>query len=305
MTNTLNPDHMALLLLVMAWVCARWAHLVSLKVPDWLRMDWQHQAETFLAEKDTVMDPDAVRLDHAANDARASIAAAPNYKWWTPSRAPHLRQGLHRWGWLPFVGPVLNKDYRGLWSECWVIFLSMVLLLCTEVVRASGTVPHLGYGYVAAGVVFLAWLQALTNIDYKTQFLPDMMTIPLLWLGLLITVMDKGLLTATLAVQGAIVGYGMLWGLGKAFELLRRKQGMGGGDMKLIAAVGAWTGTQGALFTLGLASLLGLGFALMLAVRRKNFRQFAFGPSIATAGAFMYILAPYFHMAVAKIGTMP
>ena len=318
--DNMNPDRVALALLVFAWICARWAHLVSLKVPDWLRADWQHQAETFLAEKDTVMDPEASdalagaakkeEATHNTLDAPAPeggsvvprVAPPPAYKWWTPTRAPHQRDGLHRWGWLPFVGPALNKDWRGLWSEVWVILLSMLLLLSTETVALSGAVPQLSYSYVVGGIVLIAWLQALTNVDYKTQFLPDMMTIPLLWLGLLIAVSTKGLLSSTLAVQGAIVGYGMLWSLSKAFELLRKKQGMGGGDMKLIAAIGAWTGTQGALFSLGLASFLGLGFAVVLALRRKNFNKFAFGPSIATAGVIMYIAAPYFHLAVAKIG---
>ena len=129
-----------------------------------------------------------------------------------------------------------------------------------------------------------------------------MLTIPLLWLGLFIAVSSNGLLSSTLAVQGVIVGYGMLWALSKAFELLRKKQGMGGGDMKLIAAIGAWTGAQGALFSLGLASFLGLGFALVLALRRKNFNKFAFGPSIATAGVIMYIALPYFHLALSKMG---
>ena len=306
----MNPDQVALVLLVFAWICARWAHLVSLKVPDWLRADWQYQAESFLAEKDTVMDPEATDvLAETANDSgekddapRAPRSAPPAYSWWTPVRAPHLRDGLHRWGWLPFIGPVLNKDWRGLWSEVWVIVLSMLLLLVTETVALTGAVPRLGYGYVVGGIVLIAWLQALTNVDYKTQFLPDMMTIPLLWLGLFIAVSSNGLLSSTLAVQGVIVGYGMLWALSKAFELLRKKQGMGGGDMKLIAAIGAWTGAQGALFSLGLASFLGLGFALVLALRRKNFNKFAFGPSIATAGVIMYIALPYIHLAVSKMG---
>lgn len=281
-----NIEQYGWLLIVLMWACARWANLVSKKVPDWIHADWNHQATTFIAQKDTVMTPDATDESVAVGDPE------PAYCWWTPARAPHLKGTDHKLWWLPFVGPFLNKDYRGLWTEVWVVALSFGLLGSVAYIMGLGVVPELNMMRVVGGIFFFAWLQSMSNVDHKTQFLPDIMTIPLIWLGLLWSVLKPGLISPIHAIEGAILGYMLLWTLNKAFWLLRRKQGLGGGDLKLAAAVGAWVGPMGICLTIGLSSFIALGMAIVLMIARKNFRRFAYGPSIALAGVIVYTLQP-------------
>lgn len=281
-----NIYGLGLLLIVFMWVCARWANLVSRKVPDWIHTDWNHQATTFIAQKDTVMTPDATDENVAVGDP------APAYAWWTPARAPHMKAVDHKLWWIPFVGPYLNKDYRGLWTEIWVPMLSVCLMVSVYFLMLTKLIPDLSMFRVGSGIVLFAWLQSTTNVDTKTQFLPDIMTLPLVWLGLLCAVLEPGLTSPILAIEGAIMGYMMLWGLNKAFLLIRRKQGLGGGDLKLAAAVGAWVGPTGVLMTIGLSSFIAIGVAIVLLISRKNFSKFAYGPSIALAGIIVYLLQP-------------
>ena len=268
--------------LLMMWICARWAHLVSKKMPDWIHKDWNHQATTFLVQKDDIMTPEKevntqLPLWKELALSQETIVEgdpAPDYRWWTPARAPHLKGSDHRFWWIPYIGPYLNKDYRGLWTEIWVVLLSAILLFSVEFMISVGQIQPLDMFRVAGGIILIAWLQSTSNVDNKTQFLPDAMTIPLIWLGLLWTVIQPGLITPRQAVEGAIIGYMLLWSLAKTFSLLRKKEGMGGGDMKLIAAIGAWVGPFGVLVTIGLSSLIALALALVLAIRKKQFQQF-------------------------------
>lgn len=282
-------------LFALMWGCARWAHLVSRKVPDWIHADWNHQATTFIAQKDTMMTPDAT------NEAEALGDPAPAYSWWTPARAPHLKNQDHKLWWIPFLGPALNKDYRGLWTEIWIPILSLFMLGTVITLMDAKVIVGLDLFRVAGGIVFFAWLQSMTNVDHKTQFLPDIMTLPLMWLGLAWSVLQPGLTTPALAVQGAIVGYMSLWTLNKAFWVLRRKQGMGGGDLKLAAAIGAWVGPFGALMTIGLSSFVAIGMAILLLIARKNFLKFAYGPSLAVAGVAVYLFQPFLLYAVHNV----
>lgn len=273
-------------LMLMIWGCSRWAYLVSTKVPDWIHQDWNHQATTFLAQKDTMMTPEIA-------DDTVIGEPAPTYKWWTPRRAPHMRAGHHKFSWLPYLGPLLNKDYKGFWTELWVSVTCVIMLGSVFALTDTGAVKDLNIARGVGGILLFAWLQSMSNVDNKTQFLPDMMTIPLLWLGLTFTVFVPGLTNSLEAVQGALSGYLIYWLLSKAFLVLRKKEGMGGGDMKLAAAIGAWVGPAGIVMTIGLSAFIALAVALSLALRKKNFNKFAYGPSIATAGVIVYILQPF------------
>ena len=116
---------------------------------------------------------------------------------------------------------------------------------------------HFGATIATGGALLLTWsLVALTAIDYDTQLLPDDITLPLLWLGLLFNTQDVyvGLYAA---VIGAVAGYVSLWLVFHLFKIITGREGMGGGDVKLLAMVGAFLGWQGVLLTLLLASLVG------------------------------------------------
>jgi len=145
------------------------------------------------------------------------------------------------------------------------------------------------FGFEAAGIfaIVFAWaLIALTFIDFDTQLLPDDITLPLLWLGLLVNI--RGVFAADLssAVIGAAAGYLALWSVYWLFKLITGKEGMGYGDFKLLAAIGAWLGWQILPFVILLSAGVGavVGIALIIFARHGRNVPIPFGPYLAVAG---------------------
>jgi leader peptidase (prepilin peptidase)/N-methyltransferase len=150
-----------------------------------------------------------------------------------------------------------------------------------------------GVGSIALAAIVFTWLLiALTMIDFDTQFLPDVLTYPLLWLGLLVSltqpVWAEGAdpVTPRDSILGAAIGYLSLWSFYWIFKLLTGKEGMGYGDFKLFAALGAWLGWTMLLPIIIFASCVGaiIGIALILRRRAGRETQIAFGPFLAIAG---------------------
>ena len=155
------------------------------------------------------------------------------------------------------------------------------------------------FGFTASTLAFLAFawfLLALSLIDLDHHLLPDDLTLPLLWLGLLVSAFNLGLPGVSLfdAVIGAAAGYITLWSLFWAFLLVTGKEGLGYGDFKLLAALGAWLGWQAILPVLLLASLAGAVIGLILIVfgGRERSAPLPFGPFLAAAGFVMLIWGP-------------
>lgn len=141
-----------------------------------------------------------------------------------------------------------------------------------------------GWGLLAA--LLLTWvLVALTFIDLDKMLLPDQLTLPLLWGGLLFN-LAGGFAPLADAVIGAMAGYLVLWSLYWAFKLLTGKEGMGYGDFKLLAALGAWLGWQALPIVLLLSSLVGafIGIGLILLRNHHQNNPIPFGPYLAIAG---------------------
>ena len=145
---------------------------------------------------------------------------------------------------------------------------------------------HFNLGWPLLGALGLTWtLIALTFIDLDKMLLPDQLTLPLLWAGLLLNLIG-GLAPLQDAVIGAIAGYLILWSLYWIFKLLTGKEGMGYGDFKLLAALGAWLGWQSLPLILILSSMVGAvaGISLMLLRRHQQGNPIPFGPYLAMAG---------------------
>ena len=145
----------------------------------------------------------------------------------------------------------------------------------------------------AAACVLLWMLLALTMIDADTQYLPDDLTLPLLWAGLLVNL--GGLFTPLpSAVIGAIAGYLTLWTVYWLFKLIRGKEGMGYGDFKLLAALGAWLGWTMLPLIVLLSSAVGavIGLGLIAFKGRDNELPIPFGPYLAIAGAIALFFGP-------------
>ncbi len=158
-----------------------------------------------------------------------------------------------------------------------------------------------GFTWTTAAALVLTWfLIALAFIDIDTQLLPDSMTLPLLWLGLLVALLLPATTDAPLpvdlrsAVIGAIAGYLSLWCMFHLFRLITGKEGMGYGDFKLLAALGAWLGWQMLLPILigaaGVGAVVGTA-AIVLKARDKGVPM-AFGPYLAAAGWLMLMFGP-------------
>jgi leader peptidase (prepilin peptidase) / N-methyltransferase len=145
---------------------------------------------------------------------------------------------------------------------------------------------HFGSGWLGlASLVFAYFLIAMTLIDYDTKTLPDDLTYPLLWLGLLIN-LDGTIVPLRDAVIGAMAGYVSLWAVYWLFKLATGKEGMGYGDFKLLAALGAWMGWTMLPTIIILSSAVGaiVGIGLIVFVRRDRNNPIPFGPYLAAAG---------------------
>jgi leader peptidase (prepilin peptidase)/N-methyltransferase len=200
------------------------------------------------------------------------------------STCPHCNHSISAWENIPIVSYIL---LRGKCKAC-----SAAISPRYPIVEAfSGILSayaawHFGFGWTAVGALLLIWaLLALTAIDIDTQLLPDDITLPLLWVGLLFNLF--GVFTnLPSAVLGATIGYLTLWSVYWLFKLVTGKEGMGYGDFKLLAALGAWLGWQMLPLIILLSSLVGavVGITLIVALKHGRNIPIPFGPYLAGGG---------------------
>ena len=200
------------------------------------------------------------------------------------SRCPNCAHQIRPWENLPVVSYVL---LRGKCSSCKTAISKrypLVELSCG--VLSAFVAWHFGFGWPAAAMLLLSWgLLAMSLIDADHQLLPDSLVLPLLWIGLIVN--SFGLFT-TLgdALWGAVAGYLTLWSVFWLFKLVTGKEGMGYGDFKLLAMLGAWGGWQILPLTILLSSLVGavLGVITLRLCNAETSTPIPFGPYLALAG---------------------
>ncbi|WP_421195427.1 prepilin peptidase [Aeromonas jandaei] len=209
----------------------------------------------------------------------------PRYNLMVPrSACPHCGHAITALENIPLLSWLWLK---GRCSECQAPISArypLVELLTALLSVAVAMVISPGWGTLAA--LLLTWvLVALTFIDLDKMLLPDQLTLPLLWGGLLFNLIG-GFAPLADAVIGAMAGYLVLWCLYWAFKLLTGKEGMGYGDFKLLAALGAWLGWQALPIILLLSSLVGAIIGISLIALRKHHQgnPIPFGPYLAIAG---------------------
>ena len=205
------------------------------------------------------------------------------------SHCPHCKHELSWYenipvfSWLALRGKCRNCKSPISIQYPLVELLTMALVLCC--------VWKFGFGWQGFGaIVFTCFLVALSGIDLRTQLLPDQLTLPLMWLGLVASI-DSLYMPAKPALVGAIIGYLSLWSVCWVFKQLTGKQGMGHGDFKLLAAMGAWFGLHGILPTILLSSLVGaiIGSIWLYAKGRDRATPIPFGPYLAIAGWITFL----------------
>ncbi len=206
----------------------------------------------------------------------------------SPARSfcPHCKQTLSALELIPI--------FSFLWQKGKCKYCQMAISWYYPLIETISTlvsvliILYFGLTIQAGLYLLLVYLLiALFIIDIKNQLLPDLLTLPLMWVGFLYQ-MQFGDLSA--GVIGAMSGYLLLWSLYWAFKLLRNKEGMGYGDFKLTAALGAWLGWQQLPYLLLLASLFAIGYFL-LATQYKTNQAFAFGPFLISAFVMLQLLS--------------
>ena len=196
------------------------------------------------------------------------------------SRCPKCHAPVRAWQNIPIVSYLMLGGKCGSCKTPISIRYPLVELL-TGILFAAVAWQY-GWSWTTlGGLILTAVLIALTFIDIDTQYLPDQLTLPLIWLGLLFN-FDGAFVSLQSAVLGAVCGYMSLWLLNSFYRLVRGIQGMGAGDFKLLAALGAWLGVGTLPVLVFMSALVGLVGALIMRVARNQ--PFAFGPSLAIAG---------------------
>lgn len=145
---------------------------------------------------------------------------------------------------------------------------------------------YFGFSLAGFAAIVLTWaLISLSWIDYDTQYLPDQITLPFLWLGLILNI-NNTFTDINSAIIGAVAGYLSLWTVHHSFKLITKKEGMGYGDFKLLGMLGAWMGWQFLPVIIILSSLVGsiIGIALILFKKHQREKPIPFGPYLAIAG---------------------
>jgi len=273
-------DNIALLFSQLPWFFYLTVALVSLAIgsflnvviyrtPKMMEYSWYHDCREFLAEE--------VANIKAKNLPKISLSKPD-------STCPNCDHKIRYYENIPLLSWLLLK---GKCSQCTnKISARYPLIEISTMLLSLIVAQHFGATLTTFWVLLLTWcLITLTMIDFDHMLLPDQITLPLLWLGLLINI-NSTFVPLTDAVIGAAVGYMSLFSIFWLFKLLTGKEGMGFGDFKLFAVFGAWIGWQLLPLLILMASVVGaiVGISLMLFKNHQREQGIPFGPYLAVAG---------------------
>jgi leader peptidase (prepilin peptidase)/N-methyltransferase len=211
------------------------------------------------------------------------------------SRCPHCKTPIKAWHNIPIIGYLF---LGGKCAHCRAS-ISLIYPLVEAITAISGVIVilHFGWNFTALAALIFTWtLITLSFIDFQEHILPDNITLTLLWVGLLLNCTNY-FTTPINAILGAVIAYSSLWTVATLFKIIRKKDGMGNGDFKLFACVGAWLGASALLTILLIAVLSCLIVSILLLVMRKMKKEqpVPFGPFIAL-GAFLTLLFGTFQL---------
>jgi leader peptidase (prepilin peptidase)/N-methyltransferase len=260
---------------VLGLLVGSFLNVVIYRLPLMLQREWRHQCLEYL------------QLDSKKIKTVDPVAAHKTFNLLKPdSHCPVCQKPVRPWQNMPVLSYLM---LRGRCSQCQtrIHWRYPVVEIITALLSAVGAWKFGATWECLAALVFTWSLVSLTVIDIDHQLLPDNITMPLLWLGLILSVSGHGTgVTPADALLGASIGYLSLWSVYWSFKLLTGRDGMGFGDFKLLAAVGAWLGWQQLLTVIILSSLTGaiIGITLALVAGRDKNIPMSFGPYLAIAG---------------------
>ena len=251
--------------LVVGLVVGSFLNVVIHRLPLMMEHDWRAQCQDYLGETPEEQD-------------QPLSLARPR------SRCPHCGHAIRFYENIPLLSYLW---LRGKCSACRKpISLRYPLIELLTGVLSAIIAWHFGFGWQAAAALLLTWaLIALSMIDIDHQLLPDSITLPVLWLGLILSLFPV-FADMRSSLIGAVAGYLSLWTIYQLFKLLTGKEGMGFGDFKLLALLGAWMGWQSLPMIVLLSSAVGaiLGGAMIAIQGRDRQQPIPFGPYLAIAG---------------------
>ena len=262
---------------VLGLMVGSFLNVVIHRLPKMMELGWQQQcAELSQSDAGDSQSPASTEGEPAPHTPYNLIVPR--------SACPNCNHAISAWENIPILSYLL---LRGKCRGCGAaISPRYPIIEAISGVLCGFAAWHFGFGMAAAGALLLIWaLLALTAIDFDTQLLPDDITLPLLWAGLLFNL--SGVFTnLPSAVLGAIIGYLTLWIVFWLFKLVTGKEGMGYGDFKLLAALGAWLGWQMLPLIILLSSLVGalVGITLIVALKHGRNIPIPFGPYLAGGG---------------------
>ncbi len=268
---------LALIVFALLGLCVgSFLNVVIYRMPLMMHFEWRQECSQFLTQQPEISaDQAAAITTMAAQDTPITLSRPA-------SRCPHC---AHKIKWYENVPLISWMVLRGRCSDCkaaisWRYpFVELITALLSALV-----VYHFGVTGVGISALVLVWtLIALTGIDFDTQLLPDRLTFPLAGLGLAVN-SQSWFVSPTQAIWGLLLGFLSLWIVVKIFYLLTKKHGMGQGDFKLLAVLGAWLGPMMLPLIILLSSLLGSIIGIILMRIQGESKPFAFGPYIAIAG---------------------
>ena len=261
-TNTILFTAAALLL---GLLIGSFLNVVVYRLPVMMQREWQAEAKSILL----------LPADTSTSEFNLLL---PN------SQCPHCSHEIRPWENIPVISYLF---LRGKCSSCKApisMRYPLVELACG--LLSAFIAWHFGFTWQAGAMLLLTWgLLAMSLIDVDHQLLPDSLVLPLLWLGLIAN--SFGLFSSLEdALWGAIAGYLSLWSVYWLFKLVTGKEGMGYGDFKLLAMLGAWGGWQVLPLTILLSSLVGavLGLIMLRLRNAEASTPIPFGPYLAIAG---------------------
>jgi len=262
-----HPIAFTIVSLILGLMVGSFLNVVIYRLPVMLQKEWRSQCEEFL------------EFEQKATEANRTFNLA------TPaSTCPHCDHKIKPWENIPVFSYLF---LLGRCSQCKnKISLRYPLIELVCGLMTAFIAWHFGYGLQALAAMILTWsLISLSLIDFDTKLLPDIITLPVLWLGLLLNI-NGTFASLEDSVIGAMAGYLSLWSIYQVHHLLTGKEGMGYGDFKLLALFGAWLGWQSLLMIALLSSVVGaiVGISLIIVMGRDRQLPIPFGPYLAMAG---------------------
>ncbi len=263
-----SPISFLAIITLLGLMVGSFLNVVIYRLPNMLNQQWRRDCQEWLSGSSTNTDSEEQPLNLI-----------------TPgSHCPHCGHKITILENIPLISYLVQ---RGRCSACHApISLQYPIVEALTALLSLAVAWRFGYGWQTAAALLLSWaLIALSVIDLRTTLLPDIITIPFIWLGLLLNITES-FTDLPSSVLGAVFGYLSLWSVYHVFKAITGKEGMGYGDFKLLAMLGAWLGWQSLPLIVILSSFLGasIGISLVLLNGHDKNIPIPFGPYLAGAG---------------------